>query len=57
MSGKRRKVLRKQAARALGHDPKGIVVVGEKDDLVAYIPSEWRRVKQLFKKGKRNGIR
>jgi hypothetical protein len=41
----------------LGHSPKGIEIVSEniKTGEVAFIPSEWRRGKKMYKIARQNG--
>ncbi len=59
MNGKRAKQLRRELAQSLGHSPKGVEIVSEnyKTGEVAFIPSEWRRGKGMYKTARRNGIR
>lgn len=50
MRGSKLKKLRKAVAAELGRAPHGMMVVARSEKGVAFIPSEWRRLKKAYRK-------
>ena len=50
MNGKRCKAIKRAVKAARGYGPNGMTITAEKDGLVQYNTSEWRRLKKVYKR-------